>query len=46
MSYVLLDKRREIYPRKNEKIEPKEKKCPVVNVIGDIKSDAVKNSIA
>ena len=27
-------------------MEPKEKKCPVVNVIGDIKSDAVKNSIA
>ena len=43
---MLLDKSREIYPRKNEKIDPKEKKCPVVDVIGDIKSDAVKNNIA
>ena len=32
--------------RKNEEMEPKQKQCPVVDVTGDIKSDAVKNNIA
>ena len=31
---------------KNEETEPKQKQCPVVDVTGDIKSDAVKNNIA
>ena len=33
--------------RKNEEMKPKQKQCPVVDVIGDeAKCDAVKNNIA
>ena len=32
--------------RKNEETEPKQKQHPVVDVTGDVASDAVKNNIA
>ena len=34
MPNILLEKSREIAPEGNEKAEPKQKQCPVVNVYG------------
>ena len=43
---MLPEKSREITPEKNEETEPKQKQCPVVDVVMEVKSDAVKNNIA
>ena len=32
--------------RKNEEMEPKQKQYPVVDVVMEVKSDAIKNNIA
>ena len=47
MPNMLLEKKRRNSSRKNEEMKPKQKQCPVVDVIGDeAKCDAVKNKTA